>query len=264
MFPTPEILTRVHGLLDEAVRWGPALPVALVLGVALLEAALLPRRLWLKGVWVLVVVLGGVGAGALLRRDERLGHATADDARIAEVSALKGLWAQWDELAHKLPAAPKEPPSSFDSIEDALASLSAKVAGVGEQIAALKAGLAGRSIDQATAVKLADYLRQHGSYRVVVSCVPGDVEAYGYATQLVGILKAGGWDAVGPEMTGANVLEGAAMGVTVLIRDPTAPDAAKILLDAFDQLNIPHQPGISANNAIPDTATVELFVAKKP
>jgi hypothetical protein len=93
--------------------------------------------------------------------------------------------------------------------------------------------------------------------------VPNDVEAYGYATQLIGILKAGGWDALGPEIT-ANVLEGAAMGVTVLIRDPTAPDAAKILLDALNQSNIPHQPGISANDAIPDTATVELFVAKKP
>jgi hypothetical protein len=54
------------------------------------------------------------------------------------------------------------------------------------------------------------------------------------------------------------------MGVGVFVRDPTAPDAAKILIDAFNQFNIPHQSGISADNAIPDNATVELFVAKKP
>ena len=38
----------------------------------------------------------------------------------------------------------------------------------------------------------------------------------------------------------------------------------QLLIDAFNQFNIPHQPGISANAAIPDGATVELFVAKKP
>ncbi len=54
------------------------------------------------------------------------------------------------------------------------------------------------------------------------------------------------------------------MGVRVFVRDPSAPDAAKILIDAFNQFNIPHQPGVSANNAIPDSATVELFVARKP
>ena len=71
------------------------------------------------------------------------------------------------------------------------------------------------------------------------------------------------WDANGPEQT-ANVVEGPAMGVTVLDRDPSAPDAAKILLAAFQQFDIPHQVGITAQYAGPDSATAELFVAKKP
>jgi len=263
VFPTPEILAHLNWLAEEMARWGLTLPVALVLAVALLEAVFLPRRLWLKGLAVLAVVASGAGARALLERDQHLRFAQADDARAAEVSALKGLWAQWDDVSRALPPAKKELAGKFDSVEDALASLSLKVASVGDQIAALKAGVVGRSIDSATAVKLADYLRQHGSYRVVVSCVPNDIEAYAYATQLVGALKAGGWDALGPETTSSRV-EGAAMGVTVLMRDPTAPDPAKILLDAFNQLNIPHQPGISADETVPDTATVELFVAKKP
>ena len=44
----------------------------------------------------------------------------------------------------------------------------------------------------------------------------------------------------------------------------TAPSAAKILVDAFARFNIPYQSGIAADDNIPDTATVELFVAKKP
>ena len=130
--------------------------------------------------------------------------------------------------------------------------MSAKVASVKEQIAALKAGETARTVDPATAVKLADFLRQYGSFRVVVSCVPGDLEAYAYANQLVGILKSAGWDANGPEQT-ANVVEGPAMGITVFDRDPSAPDAAKILLDAFKQFDIPHQVGITAEYAVPDS-----------
>lgn len=263
MFPTPEILARLNWVFEEAARLGPALPVALVFGVALLEAIFLPRRLWAKGVAVLVVALCGIGAAALLRWEQQASEGKAADQVAAETSALQGLWAQWDALSRTLPPNSNDSPAKFDTVGDAFASLSAKVARIGDQIAALKAGVVGRSIDPETAVKLADYLRQYGSYRVVVSCTPGEDEAYFYANQLVGILKAAGWDANGPETT-ANVLDQPAMGITILIRDPTAPDAARILLDAFNQLNIPHQPGISADDAIPDTATVELFVAKKP
>lgn len=262
------MLAHLHGLIEEAMGLGPALPLGLVLAFALLEAVVLPWRYWAKGAWVLGVVLCGVGATVLLRWDQQTSSGVAADrlsARLAsETAALHGLWSQWDGLSQTLPPpADKSPDGSFDDVDGALASLSAKVATVTAQIAALKAGETARAVDPATAVKLADYLRQYGSYRVVVSCVPSDVEAYNYANQLIDILKSAGWDANGPEQT-ANVVDGPAMGITVLDRDPSAPDAAKILLAAFQQFDIPHQVGITAEYAAPDSATAELFVAKKP
>jgi hypothetical protein len=265
--PTFEILARLDWLAEEAVRWGPILPLALVLAVALMEAIFLPRQWTMRGAAAAAVILCGVGAVALLRWEQHKSRDTAAgqavDREAAESAALKGLWAQLDALSQNLPPPLNEPEGKFDTPEAALASLSAKVATMNDQVTALKAGAIGRSIDPATAVKLADYLRQYGGYRVVVTCAPSDVEAYTYASQLVGILKSAGWDAGGPEAA-ANVTEGPAMGITVLLRDPTSPDAAKILLDAFNQWNIPHRPGIAADGTIPDTATVELFVAKKP
>jgi hypothetical protein len=268
VFQTSEMLPRIHELAGEAARLGPALPLAIVFALALVEAAVLPWRYWSKGAWALAVVLVGLGAAGLLHWErETSGRSAADQltARLAaETAALHGLWSQWDALSKTLPPPSGESPAaSFDNVDDALASLSAKVAVVTDQVAALKGGETARTIDPTMAVKLGDYLRQYGSYRVVVSCVPSDVEAYGYATQLVNILKSAGWDANGPEQT-ANIVEGTAMGITVFDRDPSAPDAAKILLDAFRQFDIPYQVGITAEYAVPDSATVELFVPKKP
>jgi hypothetical protein len=264
VFLTSEILARLNWLSEEAARWRPALPVALMFAVALFEAVVLPRRLWAKGAWVLIVALCGLGAVALLRSEQQAERAQTADRLAAETTALRGLWSQWDTLSKTLPPPSGDSPAAaFDTVDDALASLSVKVVSVNEQIAALKAGGISRSIDADVATKLAEYLRQYGSYRVVVSCVPSDVEAYSYANQLVDILKAAGWDANGPETT-ANALEGPEMGVSIFIRDPSAPDAAKILLDAFSKFDIPHRSGISPSDAIPDAATVELFIAKKP
>jgi hypothetical protein len=268
VFQTSEMLLRLHELAGEAARLGSALPLGFILAIALLEAVVLPWRYWAKGAWALAVVLIGLGAAGLLRWEQELGDSAAADQLTerlaAETAALHGLWSQWDALSKSLPAPLDEsPPGSFNNVDDALASLSGKVAVVKQQIAALKAGETARSIDPETAVKLGDYLRQYGGYRAVVSCAPSDLEAYTYATQLVGILKSAGWNASGPEQT-ANVVPGPAMGITVFDRDPSAPDAAKILIDAFKQFDIPHQVGITAQYAGPDSATAELFVAKKP
>jgi hypothetical protein len=245
--------------LEAAVSPWPLFPVALVFAVALVEAVMLPRRLWAKGVWVAMVVLcGGLAAADIKVQEHRLRGASGN-----ELAALRGLWDQWNRVSQTLPAAGDKPAASFDTTDDTLASLRAQVPVVERQIAALKQQPAGRMIATDTAGKLADYLRQYAGYPAVVSCVPGDVEAYDYATQLVNILKAAGWDARGPEMTSV-LTDTSAMGVVVFVRDPHAPDAAKVLLDAFARFNIPYQSGIAEDDNIPDTATVELFVAKKP
>jgi hypothetical protein len=252
------VMALIAGLETVIPPW-PVLPIALVFAVALIEAVVLPRRLWAKGVWVLVVVLcGGLAAAGIKSEEQRRLGASGN-----ELAALKGLWDQWDRVSQTLPAAGDKPAASFDTEDNALAALSAQVSVVERQIAALKQQPAGRTIATDTAAKLADYLRQYAGYPIVVSCVPGDVEAYDYATQLVNILKAAGWDARGPEITSV-LADASAMGVVVFVRDPRAPDAAKILLDAFTRFNIPSQSGIAEDDNIPDTATVELFVAKKP
>lgn len=235
------------------------LPLVFLFAVALVEAVWLPARIWAKAVWALAVVVCAGLAVADLEWQER----QRLDTTGGELAALHGLWSQWDHLSQTLPPAGEKPAASFATPDEALASLSSQVAQIGRQIAALKDQPKGRTIDDATAAKLADYLRQAGAYPAIVSCVPGDTEAYYYANQLVHILKAAGWDARGPEVTTV-LAEAAAMGVTVFVRDPRSPDAAKILLDALARFNIPVQSGVVGDENIPDTATVELFVAKKP
>jgi hypothetical protein len=242
--------------MAEAERWRPFLPIIVL---ALMQAAVLPARWWAKGAWVLAVVAAGASVGVGLWQQQ---HAD-QTAAAGEIAALKGLWTQWDAVSQKLPQAGEAPAASFETLGDALASLSVKVASVDDQIAALREQGKGRSIDDEIAAKLVDYLRRHDASRAVVSCVPNDIEAYTYANQLVTVLRMGGWEARGPEMT--TVLgEAAAMGVSLFVRDPRSPEAAKILVDAFTRFNVPYQTGLAASDAIPDTATVELFVAKKP
>ena len=254
---------RLTEWLEAVARCGPAVPIAIVFAIALAEAVVLPRRVWAKGIWVIAVLACGALAGADLRLQQRQIQAAGRAATSDEVAALRGLWGQWDAVSRTLPQAPETTATSFDTVQDALVSLSIQVAQVDHQIATLRAQAKGRSIDDETAAKLAEYLRQSGSFPAVVSVVPGDVEAYGYANQLVNILRAAGWDARGPEISAVHA-SAVAMGIGIFVRDPQSPGAAKILLDAFTRFNVPYQSGLAASGAILDTATVELFVAKKP
>jgi hypothetical protein len=269
------MLEHLTSWAGEAARWAPLVPIIPIVVVALVQAVVLPARFWAKGIWALMVIGCGIACGAIaltlsLRHDQAL---QAELGRVsqaelgAQLAQLKGLWAQWDAISHTLPPAGEAPAAAFDSVSDALASLSARVASVDAQIAAriaaLKEQTKGRSIGDDAAAKLIDYLRQYGGNRVVVSCVPNDLEAYTYANQLVTILTMAGWDARGPEVTAASD-DAVAMGVSLYVRDPRTAEAAKILIDAFTRFNVPYQTGLTASNAIPDLATVELFVAKKP
>lgn len=245
---------------DEALFWLPTAAVAVVAALAVIIALAQPPRL-AKAVWlVLSLLLGGAAIAAtawyqVQSRSEGPG----------QLAQLRELGAHIDELGRDLPvAAAPAPADNFDSFGGALETLNGKIAALGGRIQALREEKKNREIDPQTAAQLSEYLRQFGSARVVVSCLPNDVEAFGYANQIANVLRAAGWDAHGPEETTifGNAQE---MGVILYVHPGTqAPPAAKILLDAFARFNIPYKAGITPSDAIPDPATVELFIGHKP
>jgi hypothetical protein len=118
-----------------------------------------------------------------------------------------------------------------------------------------------RTIPPETADQFSAYLKQYGTHQVVVSCTPDDLEAYHYANQLVNVLKAGDWDATGPEIT---KIFGSprAPGINVYANSDDNSDTEKILLDGFAKFNIPYQTKVTPSQAISDPKTVELFIGK--
>jgi hypothetical protein len=245
----------------EAARWW--LPTAAVVAFAMLALAALVRQPWrpTRKYWIAALLLGGglaIGASVWQRHKSRvaLGQETA---RLREVAV------RLDELGRLLETGPDATPDqAFDTAAAAIVSLNAKIKDLEGQIHALQEKTRNREIASDTSAKMADYLRQFGGHRVVMSCLPDDLEAYHYANQVANVLRAAGWEALGPETT--TILgEGPAMGVALYVRSGTAPpDAARLLIDAFTRFNIPYQSGIASNDAIPDPATVELFVGHKP
>jgi len=119
-----------------------------------------------------------------------------------------------------------------------------------------------RIITHEAAGNFAAYLKQFGGRRVVVSCIPDDIEAYQYANQLVNVLRAGDWDAHGPEVTKI-FGEVRAPGINVYVNPDDHSDTAKILLDGFAKFNIPYQARVTPAQNIPDIETVELFVGQQ-
>ena len=224
---------------DEAALWW--LPTIVAAAVSAFAVVALARQPWrpARKYWLAAMTLVGVAA------------TTASAWQQATSGAAVGR-----ESARQR--------ERDDRAAATLSALNARVKELEGQIVALQEKSRGRSIDADTATKVADYLRPLGSQRVVVSCPPDDDEAYSYANQIANMLSSAGWEALGPETT-TIFGEGSAMGVTLYVRPGTAPpDAARLLLDAFTRFNIPYQAGVGANDAIPDPATVELFVGRKP
>jgi len=132
-----------------------------------------------------------------------------------------------------------------------------------DQIRELKAARQVRAIASDTVDKLTEYLRQFGNRRVIVSCIPDDIEAYQYANQLVNILKAANWNAQGPQVTKI-FGDVRAPGINVYVNGEDHSDTVKILLDSFAKFNVPYQSRVTPSQAIPDIETVELFIGSQP
>ncbi|MFI4947941.1 MAG: hypothetical protein ACHQC9_03995 [Alphaproteobacteria bacterium] len=224
--------------------------LALFAVVALVRQPSRPGRKY----WLAALVIGGAVAIAT----------TAWRERNSEV-ALGAAAARLDGLGRLLHSAPgTTPDETVARAAAAIVAQDAKIKDLESQISALAEKTRVRAIDPAIAANMAEDLRGFGSHRVVLSCVPDDVEAYTYANQIANVLRTAGWEALGPETT-TIFGEAPAIGITLYVRDGAAPpDAAKLLIDAFARFNIPYQSGVAPSDAIPDPETVELFVGRKP
>lgn len=227
--------------------------------LALLAAMAQPRRP-AKSAWIVAVLICGTAAVGLSAWQQAQNRAVLD----GETAQLHSLWERLDELGRSLPAGSAETPAeTLDAAAAAIRLLSARVADLGRQLRDVEEKSRTRQIDPETAANVARHLRQFGRHRVVVSCVPDDVEAFAYATQFANMLREAGWEALGPERT-TIFGEGPAMAVKLFVRDGAAPpQAVTLLIDAFSRFNIPFQSGIAPTEAIPDAETVELFVSRK-
>jgi hypothetical protein len=243
----------------EALWWVPS-AAALVMTVLALLAALAQPTGPARTGWILTVLVCGtlaVAASAWQQADNRT-------ALARETERLRELWARLDELGRALPAGPGSTPAeTFDTIGAAIRSLNTRVEQLDDQLRLKDQEVRARKIDPQTAAQVAQHLRQYGRQRVVISCVPDDVESFAYANQIAAMLREAGWDALGPERT-TIFGEAPSMAVRLFVRNTSAPpEAARVLVDAFARYNIPYQSGITPSDAIPDPATLELFVSRK-
>ena len=237
-------VSRCRPIERYAPEMSPWLPTELVIiltAVALTEAGASPatakiRRLWMAGI-ILTDSLAIVGA---VWQGQRMVDASA---------ALAGTTAS--------PEA-----SNRERNGPTVSDLTKQVRALEDHIRELEAAKQVRTITTDNADKLAAYLRQFGNRRVIVSCIPEDIEAYQYANQLVNILKAGNWNAQGPQVTKI-FGDVPAPGINVYVNGEDHSDTVKILLDGFAKFNIPYQSRVTPSQAIPDTETVELFIGTK-
>ena len=236
--------------LNAAEWWVPTVAVALVTLVALAAT----RRRWAP----VVAVIGALGIVATVWQQ------TTSRAVFREDTArLQDMVTRLDQIGRLVPGgAGTNSGDTVHSVAAGLAALNARIKELEDQVAAVQERYRERTIDDETAAKLEEYLRGFGGHRVVVSCAPDNVEAFTYANRLTTVLRAAGWDAHGPETTKIFGSE-PGLAVNLYVHGEPAAETAKILTDAFARFNIPYKSRIFPNEAIPDTATVELFVASK-
>jgi hypothetical protein len=239
--------------------WATVAVVA-ISAIALFEAMAMRR---LKVLCVAAALLCGSFAIVVTVRQKQAAEAD-HAAQLAQTGQLEALWTRLDALGALVAAKPKASADDiYLAVKAKIAALDDKITDLNRQLDQWKERTKIRFIDDEDASAMADYLRRYGSHRVVVSCVPGNTEAYNYANQIANILRSAGWDALGPETT-AIFGNPPGIGINLFVRGTKSPDAARILVDAFARFNIPFQSRVEPSEAIPDNQTVELFVAMKP
>jgi hypothetical protein len=243
----------------EALWWVPVAAVLAMTALGLIAARGRPpgsaRRFWVLGLAIAGIAAVALTAWQAMAVRTALGR---EAARLAEIGN------RLDQLGKLLPESPGgNPTATFDTVSDAIRSLNARIEDLQEQIRAARETYRNRRIEPETASQLAASLRGLGPYRVVVSTVPGDVEAFTYANQIVNVLREAGWDALGPETT---TMFGTPSYPGVTLFAPSggaAATAVPALIEAFTRFNIPYRSGIPPREAIPDPTTVSLFVSGK-
>ena len=212
-------------------------------------AALAP---WLPA--LLTLILSAVAVAAAGRMPS--GSATKR-LRIAGIALLGGLAVAataWQTHIYS---------DRISSEEVRYAAQTKQVQALEDQLDTLKQNTKRRTLSADTGAKLADYLRPFGSRQVMVSCSPGDIEAYHYATEIVNVLKLANWQVGGPETT---TLLGdiKSMAINVYDNSDGRSDTMKILLAGLAKFGIPYQSRVPPSEALPDNGTVELFIGTKP
>lgn len=242
----------------EVLWWLPTAAVVVMTLFAIAAAAARPAagRSWIAA----ALILGGAAIGVAVWQ-QRSSRAVL----AGETARLRDLAGRLDQVGGLLPPAPGGSAArNFDTVASGIVALKNKITELEDQVRALQQKSHDRRIDPDTAAKMAEYLRQSGSHRVVVSCAPDDVEAYTYANQIATILRAAGWEAPGLETT-TIFGEAPVINVRLYVKPGVQPpEAARLLLDAFARFNIPVQSGLTPSEAIPDPATTEIFVSHKP
>jgi hypothetical protein len=218
--------------------WLPTLSVIVLTALALTAAgspAATPRgrRNWMAS----ILLFGCVAVAATVWLGRR---------QIEDTAALAGT-----SVAPMLPSVALNAPGPAD--------LMRRIKELQDHVKELETARNTRSIKQPVADDLSSYLKQFGRRRVIVSCIPNDLEAYQYANQLVNIVKSANWESQGPQLTKI-FGDVRSPGINVYVNADNHSDTVKILMDAFAKFNIPYRSGVTPSDAIPDTDTVELFI----
>ena len=221
--------------------WLPTVLVIILTAVALTEAGASPATARARRLWMAAIILTGSLA---------IVGTVWQGKRVVDASATLAGTTASPEASNRERNGPT------------VSDLMKQVKALEDHIRELEAGRQVRTITPDNADKLGAYLRQFGNRRVIVSCIPEDIEAYQYASQLVNILKAGNWNAQGPQVTKI-FGDVRAPGINVYVNGENHSDTVKILLDGFTKFNIPYQSRVTPSQAIPDTETVELFIGTK-